>query len=78
MERESYPEREMQMSQPLECPRCHSQADVRGSGWGSRSCPVCGSPLVLATGPAEALVRKYLYRERPAPLGAPPPGERRG
>jgi len=66
------------MSQPLECPRCHIHTDARGSGWQSRSCPACGNPLVLAAGPAEELVRKYLYRERPAPLGAPPPGGRRG
>jgi hypothetical protein len=66
------------MSQPLECPRCHFHTDVRGSGWQARSCPDCGNPLVLAAGPAEELVRKYLYRERPARLGAPPPGGRRG
>jgi len=66
------------MSQPLECPRCHFHTEVRGSGWQSRSCPACGNPLVLAAGPAEELVRKYLYRERPGRLGAPPPGGRRG
>lgn len=60
------------MSQSLECPRCHFRAETHGSGWQSRSCSACGSPLVLAAGPAEALVRKYLYRERPAPLGASP------
>jgi len=60
------------MSQSLECPRCHLRAHRRGSGWQGRSCPACGVPLVLAAGPAEELVRKYLYRERPPPLGAPP------
>ena len=78
LERETYPERETQMSQPLECPRCHSQVDAHGSGWAKRTCPACGSPLVLAAGPAEALVRRYLYRERPGPLGTPPPSGRRG
>lgn len=65
------------MSQSLECPRCHLRADRRDSGWRSRSCPACGIPLVLAAGPAEELVRKYLYRERPAPLSTLPPGGRR-
>jgi len=61
------------MSQSLECPRCHSHTEASGSGWQSRSCPHCGAPLVLAAGPAETLVRRYLYRDRPAPVGAPPP-----
>ena len=66
------------MSQSLECPHCHLRTESRGSGWESRSCPSCGAPMVLATTPAEALVRRYLYSDLLAPLGAPPPPGRRG
>ncbi|HEU5254240.1 MAG TPA: hypothetical protein VFU16_13045 [Solirubrobacterales bacterium] len=66
------------MSQPLECPRCHRQDETRGSGWQSRSCRHCGAPLVLASGPVETLVRSYLYRDRPAPIGVEPPRGRKG
>lgn len=34
--------------------------------------------MVLAAAPAEALVRRYLYSEVLAPMGAPPPRGRRG
>jgi hypothetical protein len=60
------------MSRSLECPRCRCRAETSGSGWKSRSCPHCGAPMLLAGTPTEALVRQYLYRDRPAPLGAPP------
>jgi hypothetical protein len=66
------------MSQSLECPHCHRRSETRASGWSSRSCPHCGAPMVLAAAPAESLVRKYLYGDQLAPLGAPPPGGRRG
>lgn len=66
------------MSQTLECPRCHSHVENGGSGWQSRSCSHCGAPLVLASAPAQRLVRRYFNRDRPARLGAPPPGGRRG
>ncbi len=60
------------MSQTFECPRCHSDVETSGSGWQSRSCAQCGAPMVLASRPAQILVRRYLNRDRPAPLGAPP------
>ena len=60
----SAPDRRDVSQQPLECPRCHCQAETLGSGWQSRSCPSCGAPLVLASGPVETLVRNYLYRDR--------------
>jgi len=66
------------MSRSLECPRCHVDVEISGSGWQSRSCPHCGAPMVLASRPAQVLVRRYLNRDRPAPLGASPPQERRG
>ncbi len=72
------PKRKKRMSQSLECPRCHCRAEASGSGWPSRSCPHCGSPLVLASAPAQILVRRYLNRDRPAPMGTPPPSGRRG
>lgn len=65
------------MSQILECPRCHHQPETSGSGWANRSCPKCGAPLVLASRTVEHLVRRYLHRDRPAAMGAPP-WERRG
>jgi len=66
------------MGQTLECPRCHCRVEVKGSGWQSRSCSHCGAPLVLAAGPAQMLVRRYLFRDRPASMGARPPRGRRG
>ena len=69
MERKSYLESEM--SQSLECPRCHSTSNVRRGGWQSRSCPVCGSPMILGAAPAEALVRRYLHGDRLTQLSAP-------
>lgn len=65
------------MSQSLECPRCHCHVETSGSGWQSRSCSRCGAPLLLASAPAQVLVRRYLSRDRVAPLGAMPPSERR-
>ncbi len=66
------------MSQALECPRCKCPVESEGSGWQSRSCPHCGSPLLLASAPAQKLVRRYLSSDRLAPTGAPPPPGRRG
>lgn len=57
------------MSQTLECPRCQCHVKTKGSGWQSRSCPHCGSPLLLASAPAQKLVRRYLNRDRLAPMG---------
>lgn len=61
------------MNQSLECPRCHLQAEPRRVGWGGRTCPGCGAPMVLGAVPAEAVVRAYLYGHRLLPLAAPSP-----
>lgn len=53
------------MSQSLECPRCHHRGvDELRAGWHGRRCSRCGSPMVLASAPAELLVRKYLHGSR--------------
>jgi len=75
---EPVPQTEEEMSQALACPRCHCHVETSGSGWPSRSCPNCGAPLVLASVPAQILVRRYLNRDRPASMGAPSPFGRRG
>ena len=59
------------MSQSLECPRCLARSEIRDAGWQSRSCPVCGSPMILGAAPAEALVRRYLHGDRLTRLSAP-------
>jgi len=64
------------MRQTLECPRCQRQVESSGSGWPSRSCPRCGGPLLLASAPAQKLVRRYLTSDRLASIGAPPRGGR--
>jgi len=62
------------MSQTLECPRCQCHVESSGSGWQSRSCPHCGAPLLLASAPAQKLVRRYLQSDRLAPMVPPPRG----
>jgi len=59
------------MTASLECPRCHRRAEPRGGGWPNRSCTKCGAPMVLAPGPAEVLVRRYLHSDRLAPPQRP-------
>jgi hypothetical protein len=60
------------MSQSLECPRCHLQAEARpGLGLKSQRCAACGTTMVLTSTPREADVRRYLYRHRLLPLPRP-------
>lgn len=72
-----------EMSQSLECPRCRWRGvSDRAGGWSSRSCPDCGALLVLASAPAESLVRDYLHGRRLPPRRAeqasPPAGSTSG
>jgi len=64
-----------ELSQSLECPHCRWRSEsTRATGWGSRTCPRCHAPLVLAPGPAESLVRRYMHGRRTlAPRLRPPP-----
>jgi hypothetical protein len=66
------------MTQSLECPHCHARTEARRAGWRGRSCAICGAPMILASAPAEAIVRRYLYGDRLADMGALPPKGRRG
>lgn len=65
------------MSRSLECPRCRCHVESSGSGWQSRACPRCGAPLLLASVPAQKLVRRYLTSDRLAPMDALSPRGRR-
>jgi ribosomal protein L34E len=65
------------MSDSLECPRCHLQAENRPrAGPTPQRCSACGAPLVLAPHPREVEVRRYLYHHRLLPLTRPLGGRR--
>lgn len=64
------------MSQTLECPRCHLQAENRPMGRTPRRCSACSTPLVQAPATREADVRKYLYHHHLLPLDPSPSGRK--
>lgn len=60
------------MGRSVACPRCHLQLEDRAAdGAQERRCPACGSPLVPASIPREAAVRKFLHGHRLIPLPRP-------
>ena len=53
-------EMKKEMSDPLECPRCHRRHTAR-AGSALTICPTCDRPPGLGRGPSEAQVRRYLH-----------------